>query len=72
MTDQPAPGPLRLYRLPEVISLVGLSKTEIYRRIKANRFPAGSRISHRVAVWKSTDIEEWQMTELAVADIMRK
>lgn len=49
----------RNLRLPEVLEVTGLSKTEVYRRIKEKRFPAGVRISHRVAVWPEADVQTW-------------
>lgn len=54
----------RHLRLPEVIKTVALSKTEIYRRIRAEKFPNQVRLSHRVAVWRQSDIQNW-LKELA-------
>lgn len=54
----------RNLRLPEVTKTVGLSKTEIYRRIKAETFPKQIRLSQRVAVWRLSDIQNW-LRELA-------
>ncbi|MER9522511.1 AlpA family phage regulatory protein [Mesorhizobium sp. M0292] len=47
-------------RLKQVIEITGLSRTEIYRRIKAGIFPAQTRVSHKVAVWKGSDIQAHQ------------
>lgn len=63
LAGRSSPGPKvnagRFVRLPEVIRRVGLSKTEIYRRMKAGSFPAQLRISHRVAVWNSDQVDDW-------------
>ena len=46
-------------RLGEVVRVTGLSKSEIYRRIKDGRFPRQRRISHRIAVWRRDEVEVW-------------
>jgi prophage regulatory protein len=46
-------------RLPEVIRRTGLSRSEIYRRLKDGRFPKSQKLSPRVAVWSSTDIRHF-------------
>lgn len=56
-----------LLRLKTVKARVGLSKSEIYRRIKAGRFPPSIRLSPKVAVWRSQDIDAWIEGQLALA-----
>ena len=46
----------RLIRLPEVIQITSLSRTQIYRLIAAGTFPKQRRISHKVAAWKESEI----------------
>lgn len=48
-----------MMRLPSVMARTGLSKAEVYRRIKMGAFPAQKRISHKCAVWFSDDIDAW-------------
>lgn len=48
--------------------MTGMSKSEIYRQIKAERFPPSERRSHRVAIWWETDIRaynagNWRTTQ---------
>lgn len=50
----------RLYRLPQVIEKVALSKSEIYRRIKAGTFPAPTPVGIRAVRWRSKDIQAWE------------
>ncbi|TIU88788.1 MAG: AlpA family phage regulatory protein [Mesorhizobium sp.] len=47
-------------RLPQVIAITGLSRSEIYRRIQAGLFPKQTRKSHRVSVWKGSEIKAYQ------------
>lgn len=49
----------RLIRLPEVMHMTSLSRSQLYRLMTENRFPRGYRISHKVSAWKETEIEEW-------------
>lgn len=49
----------RFLRLPQVIEIVGLQKTEIYARIKKGTFPRQRRQSHKVSVWYQSEIDAW-------------
>jgi len=49
----------RLLRIGEVIRRTGLSKSEIYRRVQDKRFPPQIRISHRVAAWPESAVNNW-------------
>jgi prophage regulatory protein len=50
-------GPL--WRFPRIQSETGLSKSEIYRRIKLGTFPKPLKLGIRVVAWPSGQIEEW-------------
>ena len=60
---------LRFLRLREVREIVGLSKSEIYRRVAEKRFPAPRpyRDTPTIKFWLSTDIDEWQRQQLGEA-----
>ena len=47
-------------RLPDVIKMVGKSRTAIYRDIQGGSFPAPVRIGARSVAWNSVDLEKWQ------------
>lgn len=47
-------------RIEQVVEITTFSRREIYRRIKAGLFPKQTRVSHKVAVWKASDIQKWQ------------
>lgn len=49
----------RLIRLPEVISITGLSKTTIWRYEKDGFFPKRYKITSRTMAWKLSDIEAY-------------
>lgn len=52
----------RLVPLKEVRATVGLSKSEIYRRIRYSdtslRFPAPIKLG-RVSRWKASELQDW-------------
>ena len=52
----------QILRLKDVVELVGLSKTTIWRRTRAGEFPPALRLggpSTRAVGWKMTDVEAW-------------
>ncbi len=51
--------PERLIRLPEVMRMVGMSRSTIYQRILKGRFPAQSDESDTIASWRLSEIEDW-------------
>jgi len=57
-TSTSAP-PAVLIRRPEVTARTGLSRTTLYRMIKAGAFPAPRQISYRAVAWVESDITAW-------------
>jgi prophage regulatory protein len=54
-------------RLPDVIKMVGKSRTAIYRDIQGGTFPAPIRIGARAVAWDSTAIETWQQARISAS-----
>lgn len=52
--------PRRFLRLPAVIAAVGLGKTAIYDRIKADTFPKPIQLGARAVAWDAEEIALWQ------------
>lgn len=50
-------GPL--WRMPTVEIQTGLSKAEIYRRIKRGTFPKPLKLGARAVAWQASTIEAW-------------
>jgi prophage regulatory protein len=48
-----------LVRLPAVLALVGLSRTQIYRLMSAGQFPTPVRISARSIAWRMAELIAW-------------
>ena len=48
-----------LLRLPQVLAMVGLSKSTLYRKVKAGLFPAPIKLSGNLVVWKQEVVMKW-------------
>lgn len=60
---------VEFWRLPIVRRTVGLSKTEIYRRIKDGRFPRQRQHHGSTTVyWLSSEIRSWQTVDMLSDD----
>ena len=61
-TNQNAPirKPEKLFRLNELVTLLGLKKSSIYAGMKAGTFPYCIRLSTRAVAWRESDIAAWQ------------
>jgi len=50
----------KIYRLPKVIELTGMSRSSIYIGINNGTFPKPIKIGHRSIGWPEHYIQEWQ------------
>lgn len=55
---------IRLMRLPELTSILGIGKTKLYAMIGSGQFPAPIKMG-KVSVWSSIEVEAW-MKRLAI------
>lgn len=49
----------RLIRLPEVLQLVGLGRSTIYRWMAEGKFPKPVQLGTYVVAWAHEDVEAW-------------
>ena len=66
--DQLQQGAPRLGAQPEVSNIVGLSKSEIHRKVKAGTFPAPVRLGRRCTRWNIAEVENWIRDRLGERD----
>jgi len=52
-------GKIKILRLPEVISRVGLKRSSIYQRINAGDFPKPMPLGPRAVGWFEHEIDAW-------------
>lgn len=57
-----------LLRLPEVKSLAGISRSEIYRRISEGGFPKPVKLGSRTNVWLLSEVQAWIAARIAARD----
>jgi prophage regulatory protein len=63
----PVPAhPLRLIRLAEVKRRTGMSRSTIYRWMRADKFPRSHCIGGYIAAWSEAEIDAW--IDAALAD----
>jgi len=70
MQDNPintADKPDRILRLPAVLERTGLSRSTLYRKIKAGTFPRQLSISTRCAGWRESSVIEWMLNPIFYA-----
>lgn len=58
-TTNPPRSTRRFIKRPEVISITGLSCTEIYRRIAAGAFPKQITLGPKSVAWVEAEILSW-------------
>jgi prophage regulatory protein len=51
-----------LLRLRQVGDACALSRSELYRRIRAGNFPKPVSIGRRAVAWRSSDVSDWIAT----------
>jgi prophage regulatory protein len=60
MRLDPALNAKRLIRLKEVITMIGLGRSSIYRYVSEGRFPAPIKVGYRSVRWKLADVLAWR------------
>ena len=68
MPSTTQPVERRLLRLPEVRQRVGLSRSEIYRRIRRNEFPKPVPLGPQTSAWDAGELERWITDCVAARD----
>lgn len=49
----------RMLRAPEVMALTGLSRTTLWRRVRAGTFPAPVELGQNSIGWPASEISAW-------------
>lgn len=49
----------RFIRLPELLSMIGLSRTRVYELIEQGSFPQQVKLSSRAVAWSQEQVMEW-------------
>lgn len=62
----------RLLRLPEVMHLTGLGRSQIYALAQAGKFPSPIKISQRCSAWPESRLLTWIADRIAEAEHSKK
>jgi prophage regulatory protein len=57
----------RLIRLPEVMRLTGLGRSQTYALARAGKFPSAIKISERCSAWDERAVRAWIAERIAGA-----
>ena len=49
----------KILRWPDVHNATGLSRSTVWRLIRAGKFPASVKITDHATGWRQSDIEAW-------------
>lgn len=63
---QQSPGE-RFLRLRDVIQIVGLSRTQIYRLAATRRFPPPVKLGERASAWVESEVNVWAAERIAAS-----
>lgn len=58
----------KMYRLPEVMDMTGLSRSSIYLRVSTNEFPKPVKLGRRAVGWPEDSIIAWQAKMMEAQD----
>mgnify|MGYP000556964192 FL=1 len=58
----------KMYRLPEVMDMTGLSRSSIYLRVSTDEFPKPVKIGRRAIGWPEESIIAWQAKVMEAQD----
>lgn len=56
-----------LLRLPSVCALVGLSKSQVYRLIRAGEFPAAIHLGPNSVAWPAEFVHAWIASKISAS-----
>lgn len=58
-TRNPALPSIGFLRQSQVLRLIPISKSKLWRQVQARTFPQPVRLSQRVTVWRAEDLRRW-------------
>ena len=58
----------KIYRLPDVMNMTGLSRSSIYLRVSTDEFPKPVKIGRRAVGWPEDSIIAWQAKMMEAQD----
>ena len=57
---------VKLFGLPSIMEMTGISRSSVYRLVQENKFPKPVHVAvPKMTVWASDVIEKWVQTQLS-------
>lgn len=63
---------MRVIRLPEVTQKTGISKSTVWRLVRAGRFPAPLKLGSRMTAWVEEEVDEWLLARATTRPVARE
>ncbi|WP_429242660.1 AlpA family phage regulatory protein [Luteibacter sp. 621] len=60
-----ADRPIRFLRLPEVMAVTGLSRSQVYKLIADRAFPRQVKLTLSTSAWVEAEVQEWCQARVA-------
>ncbi|MDA8740769.1 AlpA family transcriptional regulator [Rhodobacteraceae bacterium] len=60
---------IRLLRLRDVISTVGMKRSWILQKVNEGKFPKPIKLGDRANAWRESDIIEWIESRASIGDL---
>lgn len=54
----------QLWRIRTVVNEIGISRTEVYRKIAAGNFPAPIKLGAKAVAWSSLAVQAWIQSKI--------
>lgn len=59
---------MRILKLNEVMTMTGLKRSSIYKKIEEGRFPVQVPLGERAVGWIASEVEDWIKARVAERD----
>jgi prophage regulatory protein len=58
---------VRFIRLPEVIHVAGMSRSQVYRLVAAGKFPQPVKLGQSASAWVEAEVAQWCADRIAAS-----
>lgn len=63
--DKATTNDMRFIKLPAVLNVSGMSRTQVYKLMGEGRFPRSVRLSARSVAWVESQVQDWMAQRVA-------
>lgn len=59
---------MKVIRLPELTSRIGLSKSQVYKMCRRGSFPKPMKLGPRASAWVEEEVNQWMLSKIHQRD----